>query len=85
MPDAGASPIPALDIDRLTAEIPRGSWVTIDPTTYDRVVGHGFTVEEALAKASSHGQTNPSSAGCQRVQWHSCRCRRLREGTTSRG
>ena len=59
MADAATSPIPALDIDRLTAGIPKGCWVAIEPTTHDRVVGHGGTVEEALAKAASNGETNP--------------------------
>ena len=50
-----ADPIPAIDIDGLTVDVPRGAWVAISENL-DRCVAHGDTVEEVMQRAEAEGE-----------------------------
>ncbi|HEY6350474.1 MAG TPA: hypothetical protein VI636_13795 [Candidatus Angelobacter sp.] len=43
----------------LLRDIPPGTWVAIS-AAQDRVAGTGATIDEALASAREHGETEPS-------------------------
>lgn len=58
MPQITTPAIPALDIEKLTEGVPRGSWVAIS-AAHDRVVAYGPSVDEAVAEAASQGETAP--------------------------
>lgn len=58
MPDTTTPVIPALDIEKLTEGVPRGSWVAIS-AAHDRVVAYGSTVDATVAGAASEGEMNP--------------------------
>ena len=51
-------PIPALDVQALTTDVPRGSWAAISKAG-DRCVAFGDSLDEAISKAEAKGETSP--------------------------
>ena len=55
---AASEAIPAIDIQALTADVPRGSWVAIS-SNYDRCVAFGKSVEDVIRKSAAKGEPEP--------------------------
>ena len=51
-------PIPAIDIGKLTAGVPRGNWVAIS-ADHERCVAHARDLDEVFEKAEAAGEKEP--------------------------
>ena len=55
---SAAAPIPAIDIEKLTEGVPRGSWVAIS-SAHDRRVAVGQSVDDVISKSEAAGENEP--------------------------
>lgn len=55
---ASSAPIPAIDIEKLTAGVPRGSWVAISSDDRQRLAV-GQSVHDVISQSKAKGETEP--------------------------
>lgn len=55
---ASSTPIPAIDIEKLTAGVPRGSWVAISSDDRQRLAV-GQSVHDVISQSKAKGETEP--------------------------
>ena len=58
MAAAPAEIIPAIDIEKLTEGVPRGSWVALSPTG-DRRIAHDESLDGVMSKSEAEGEPLP--------------------------
>ena len=56
--DSSSTPVPAVDIDALTAGVPRGSWVALSNAGTQRLA-LGPSVEDVIRQSEEQGESQP--------------------------